>query len=277
MTERLSQSNGSDVVSASLSSLSREQLPKVNKFGLNGDYLICTYGQLTSNVLIQHGVKSSLIRGTGYPYLDRFVVASKERRPTRRSNGRPRLLIVSTGHGIFGDLLGARRFYDFLSDIISPLGRDYEIVLRLKPGEDVTLFLDDDRIEQLRSLSLKYDDNTVPSLQALPQYDLVLGDASSVLLEAIILNIPVIVFSYSGSFQTRYKCSMESILRNDLGILALESASEAPSAMKYALSIEYAAELRSRLETNSEFLFNGLDGQASDRVGRVMLEALSRI
>ncbi len=254
---------------------SSTMLPEVKPFGHNGDYLICSLCELSKRILIKHGVDAERIRDTGYPYFDKLVrIKQLKESQARAHTQRPRILIVSSGFGIFGEIKRAEKFYSFLIDVIELLHYDYEISVRLKPGEDVSLFLGPVLLRKLQASTIRYDDNAKPSYESLQDYDLVMGDVSMVLLEAIILDKPIVVFHYRDSLK-QPKSIQESILRDTLGVIVLDDPLEARKIVKKALASQYITTLTNNLKRNERCLFHRLDGKAGYRVGHVILEAVA--
>ena len=260
-------------ISGSISSLSGRALPEVKPFGHNGDYLICSLSELTKRILVRHGVSAKIIRDTGYPYFDKIVRIRESRAKTW--NKSRRILVVSTGRGIFRRVELTEKFYNFVTDMCCVLQNDYQISLRLKPGEELSSFLNPGLLEKLEALNIEYDDNARPSYEAIQNYSLVMGEASTVPLESIILNIPTVLFRYVDPPRNR-PYTLLSVLENTLGVLAIEDPREARCVVEQALSEQYIKKVSSRLKENERYLFHHLDGKAGYRVGQVIMEAINR-
>jgi len=221
---------------------------------------------------MQQGVAPSRLRPTGYPYLDQYA----RRRQTliaRPKPNRPKLLIVSSGCGIFGQLDRARCFYKLAIEVIEDLKDFYEIVFRFKPGETLDLFLEPHMIKRLMATEVALDWSTANLSETLPKYDLVLGSGSSILLEALILKVPVVIFADELDYLLKHSHPMGKILGSMLNCLSLKTSADARTMVCEALSPHYLAHLDQAMFAYEEPLFHRLDGQSGKRVAQIILEA----
>ncbi|UCE39032.1 MAG: hypothetical protein JSW00_07370, partial [Thermoplasmata archaeon] len=170
-------------------------VPCVNPAGCNGKYLLCSFSDLAKRLKINYGVAPSIIRDTGFPYFDK-VFEQKDKYVKTKTNGRKKILIISDGTGKFHSdyIISAKIGYRFMIDTIKVLQSDYDVFLRLKPGEVLKSFLNHQILKELNDCEFEFDDNSVESYKAIQKYDLVMGKNSTVLLESIILGIPTILF-----------------------------------------------------------------------------------
>lgn len=253
-------------------------LPKVKPFGHNGDYLIGSFCQMSRHLLVKYGVKSTIIRDTGYPYFDRFVKLSQSiERQNSVAISIPKILVISTGFGIHGQKKRAETFYNFFLCVLEHLNGKYDVYLRFKPGEQVSAFLNPDLLKRLEGAKIHFDDNSKPSIETIQSYDLVMGEASMMLFEAIICHKSAVLFSYDYSLENKYRITHSTILKENLGVLNLNIPEKAEETIRKALSAEYKENIFSRLKENEFYLFNGLDGKAGNRVGEIILEATRRL
>ena len=253
--------------------ISQDECSSPQPFGHNGACLICTLSELTGSILVKSGIDGAKVRNTGYPYFDK-VVGMRER-SALQCRGAKRILIVSSGASIFGRQKRSRTYFSFVLSVCEQLVEGYEVFIRLKPREEPASVLDAESLRRLRELGVRFDDNERRSYDALLDYELVLGEPSMVLHEALILNIPVVLLAPSPPPQTSQVHTGRLILEKVMRVLVLADVALSREVVEQALSGHYADEIRRRLAKNERFLYNGLDGKAGHRVGRVLLEAAS--
>ncbi|MCH8118436.1 MAG: glycosyltransferase [Planctomycetes bacterium] len=253
-------------------------LPCVNPIGCNGKYLICSFSDLLKQFQINYGVDPAIIRDTGFPYYDK-VFEQKGKYVKTKTNGRKKVLIISDGRGKFhGDhITSAKIGYRFMIDTIKVLQNDYDVFLRLKPGEVLKSFLDSQILKELNDCKFDFDDNSVESYKAIQKYDLVMGKDSTVLLESIILGIPTILIRLENDpYVTVLKLSNGAMMKDIVGVLTISDVSELKESMKKAFSDGYVRVCTEKLIENYRYFFGKLDGKMSERVGAVIIEAIIR-
>jgi hypothetical protein len=255
------------------------KLARVNKFGHNGNCLICSYSEMTKERLLKYDIPPSKIRDTGFPHFDRFFRAAQanlnKQSPTSEDNGL-KILLISSGQGIFGRRERAEKFYNFLLKLVNAMKDSYKIFLRLKPGERLESFLNEELLNLIKQSKIEFDNNTRSLLDVLPNYNLIMGEPSSVLLEAVIMKKPVILTKYYDSQeQGQIKIPLDFILDDILGILKLTDYTQVNEAITAALSEDYINRCSRKLVENERFLFHRLDGKAGYRVAQVILEQVS--
>jgi len=250
-----------DLVSAS-------SLPRVRPTGYNGPYTICSYCGLTRDILIKHGVRPGTIRHTGFPYFDRIV---RSRTGVERSpDCAKRLLVVSSGNILLAMDDYARGFYEFADRTIRNLAQDFEVSIRFKPGEErhsLTSQLSD----RLAQLNVNVDDNSIVASDAVRRYALVMGEPSTVLQEAVILGIPIVVWDFDRA--PSQSLTLSSVLAKHLGVLTLRDASRAKRTVVRAMSEGYRTSLARRLTESGRYVYDN-DGAAGKRVAQVVLESV---
>ena len=251
-------------------------LPEVKPFGLNGHTIVCTYSQLTENILKSYGVPPQSIRSTGYPYFDKFIRMRHHQTYRKRQPdaSRKKILVFSGGYGIFKRQLDhVQKFYQFLILLYQQLSqREFEVTVRLKPGEDPLTFLQPDILAQFQQLNICYDDNTAMFCAKAHHYDLVIGDVSTLHFESILLGVPSLLFEQMVGHRQQ-KFNVISILTETLGVLTIdEQASNINRIIRQALSPSYIETLVKNLDKHQKTLFHTLDGKAGYRVGQVIKE-----
>jgi UDP-N-acetylglucosamine 2-epimerase len=241
-------------------------LPLVRPTGHNGPYTICSYCGLTRDILIKHGVSPSTIRQTGFPYFDR-VVRSRTDAENSHDCAR-RLLVVSSGNIIYAQDDDARGFYEFADRAIRNLVQDFEVSIRFKPGEErhplTSQFMD-----RMTQLNVSVDDNSIASFDAVRRYALVMGETSTVLQEASILGISIVVWDFDRA--PSRSLTLSSVLAKHLGVLTLSNAGMARQIVVRAMSEGYRDSLARRLAESGRYVYDN-DGAAGRRVAQVILE-----
>jgi len=228
--------------------------------------------------LVQVGVDATLLRPTGYPYFDQFVRRAREERRARLRK-RPRAVIVSNGMGILGQagapvVQDALTFYELALGVAEKLQRTHDVVFRLKAGETPRTFLPSHMFARMESLDMAVDDGLSRSIDLLPDFDLVVGGESTVLLEALILGVaPALLDTPSVIREQELRSSIYKALTELLGVEVIRTPHEIADALAATSDTSYVPRLQSRLMDEQELLFHALDGRSGARVARVILEA----
>jgi len=259
------------------SKATKDKLPIVKVFGTNLDTPVCAYSSLTyNNLRNNHKIASERLFLTGYPYFDGLIrmrdSLSRTKSLMRQNNSRPKILFVSTGHGLFGDFVRANIYYSYLAKMIRTVSNQFDVYLRLKPGEILTSFLENKILEEFNSLKFTFDDNTVPFTSCVLNYDLVIGESSTTLVESIALWIPVILIDFNMKNKKRYKITYEDILSNILKVKTINCDDDILKAVNVALSQKYISSLQNSFVKNQDILFYKIDGLSGERIANVILE-----
>lgn len=253
------------------------QLPRVRSFGLNGKYLICTYSKKTREILTKHGVNPNIIRDTGFPAFDSIIKSKPFLTENHKQRTRRRVLIISSGRGRFGDKDYAVTYYKFIVKLYAILKCRYDCYLRLKPGEDLAEFLNKNVLNDLLSCGIEFDDNKVLSEVAIPEYDLIIGEPSNLLYEAILLERPVILID---SDHTSKICSPTWHFLYLIGMLTIDdrlTAYEIKEFVESAVRPDYLIGLTAKFRENADYYFNNcIDGRAGERIADVVMEIMKK-
>lgn len=234
--------------------------------GHNGAYQICSYSEHAMQLLLDSGVASSRIFPTGYPYLDDVFVASQVDTPSPQA---PSIMCISSGWGMFGATSRARAFYSCVANIARRLSHEVAVSVRPKPGEDIALTCGRKTAAALQRAGVIIESSDQPLYAAALKHSLVVGDASSGLLEAVIVGRPVGVVGYE-SYQDVDARTLEAAIRRVLQPIELRVTKELRSAVESALAARYSEDLRQRMFDKEAFFFHKLDGRASVRVAQVI-------
>jgi len=253
------------------------KLPMVKVFGTNLDTPVCAYSLLTyENLRNNHKIASERLFLTGYPYFDGLIrmrdSLSGTKSLIRQNNNRPKILFVSTGHGLFGDFVRANIYYSCLAKMIIRVSNQFDVYLRLKPNEILTSFLENKILEEFNSLKFTFDDNTIPFTSCVLNYDLVIGESSTTLVESIALWIPVILINLNMKNKKRYKITYEDILSDILKVKTINCDDDILKAVNVALSQKYISSLQNSFVKNQDILFYKIDGLSGERIANVILE-----
>lgn len=247
--------------------------------GCQGDYEMCVYAGKDFLTLRKYGVNEKRIHLTGYPYFDKAFKKAIKQKQKRKLK---KILIVSTGWGILTNCLeNALNFYNFVIQIANVAKRQnrYSFFLRLKPGEDINSFLPQDKIEKIKSCGISLIKTETRSLDILNKYDGIIGDASQVLIEALILRKPILVFKYGqtkSSIYNSYNKDIKELWQEKLHVLTLERPAEILSFLPHFFSKKYLNDLRVGFKKEEKELFCKLDGKAGKRVADVIMDAVNR-
>lgn len=246
-----------------------------NPSGTKGDYLICAGNMLNKNNYLKFGVPEKRITLTGFSYFDN-VVSYKKSLPPPHSlipARRKKILIISSGIGmITGKRKDAETFADFVINAACLLSRDFDLTMRFKPGENIFSMLSPLTSQKLKSAHLMFDNLQDKSYQAVASHDLVMGDASFVLLEALIFHKPVIVFRYHSS--SLYDYHLDYFFKTRSGMLILDNPPQVQEYVVTAFSKGYQHLLKENLKKNESDFFTKLDGHAGERVADVIQKTL---
>ncbi len=245
--------------------------------GTKGNYPICAAGGLNKTNYLRYGVDAKRISVTGFPYLDHVISykkSSRQRQDVKNDSGnRKKILIISSGIGMLsGQKEDAEKFINFVITIARLAGENFDIILRFKPGENIFSMLSTKTLSQLKSANLRFDDSSKKSYFSVVKSDLVMGDASTVLFEAVIFNKPVIVFRYS-KIQS-YDNDLNYFFRKRMGFLIMENPFAAEALIKKALTSSYRRFLAKRLKENEYHFFCNLNGRAAERVGEIITKSV---
>lgn len=232
--------------------------PRIKLFGENEKCFLCSFCKINSSFYKKYEVNTNNIFDTGYPYFDKVYQESfKEKKIGRKTK---KVLFVSTGFGIWKKELG-EDFYNKAESFKTMKGKNLDIFVRLKPGE---------KFPSERK-SVKFDDNRIMSYKAVRNYDLVVGDASMVLLEALLLKKPVVILRNKKAVLVD-KIVLE-VWRKYLDVIAVDDAQELKNVLKIALSRSYQLKIYENFLKYKNEILNGFDGKAASRVAKVILKA----
>lgn len=243
-----------------------------NSFGRNGNYPICTISELTTNIYLKMGIKKNRLFNTGFPYWDNLFAIRLE------NNAKPRyirkkiikILFISTGWGKFNRTNREDGFYNMVLKLNINSSQKYKFFLRLKPGSKLL----SRHKKQLQKANISLDDNSIPSRAAISKYDLIIGSDSSVLLEAALLDIPVLYLNNTdGVNPNPYH---EIILKENLNIKPLNLKHNLYEQINTSLSKTYRNKVTESVKLNAKNILNGFDGQSGTRVVDVIINILGK-
>ena len=208
-----------------------------------------------------------LLKVTGIPRFDNLLESREkfiERQGKEKSSAEnKRILIISQPFWRYGELTQEKHFENYrsifvgLNNIVQELS--IEVVLRLHPSDqmqDICPFFENLRLQ----VTVQSSEN--PIYKVLPDFDLVIGCTSTVLIEALIVGIPVI------SWQ-RNMPSPGSFISN-LNILAVYDIEQLIQGVKEIFSTKQNNTSESALVDE----IGHLDGAASEKVARLCLNLL---
>jgi hypothetical protein len=262
--------------------LHQNRLPAVKPFGTNLNCCVCAYSKLTYDLLHKsHKIPSERLFLTGYPYFDQLFrtreLLSQNKSLTNKTKEKAKILFVSTGYGMFGNYNRANEYYKCLVNMIRQIDKQFDIFIRLKPGEKWSFFLANEILEELSILKFSVDDNTIPFQKSVLNYDLVIGEASTTLLESIALWIPVILIKYDINSKKRYKLSWEDIFSELLKVRVLTCYDNIAVEINKSLLQENNDSVQDNFIKNQDVLFYKIDALSSERIGGVIEESLKFI
>lgn len=247
-----------------------------NPPGIKGDYLISAMGELNKRNYFKYGVDKKRIIVTGFPYFDR-VVEQRNKHMARKLEKRKQqknILIISSGLGMLtGKKEDAEQFSRFVITIVNLIGHDFKIALRFKPGENIFSMLSPEVTSAYRSKKIQLNDTDKKSYKAVAMQDLVIGDASFVLFESIIMGKPVLIFRYSKDRSENR--GTDYFFRQKLGCLIIENPQQIKRYLGKVFSGTYRRLLANNLKKNEMDLFGKLDGHSGKKVADVILHAIS--
>jgi hypothetical protein len=197
---------------------------------------------------------------SGYPYFDSFFSRSNN---YKEINKIKKILFISSGHGVAGNLQLAIMFYNTFISYSNILKNNYEIFLRLKPNENINNFLPKSIIIDMSNISFKYDDNTISSNIALDKYDLIIADFSMIIVECILKKIPVCVLEYKN--KSILSLMFYKRIIKKLKLETLKQKNDINKILQRAFKPEYVEFTYNNLKKNNK-IFGIEDNNASDRI-----------
>jgi CDP-glycerol glycerophosphotransferase (TagB/SpsB family) len=234
--------------------------------GNKGEYDICCFGEKDKKILRQFGVKNERIKLTGYPYFDQIIQLKSKKNISQKK----KILVVSTGWGMSKN--GEKEaliFYNFLIEFFEKIKNKYQLFLRLRPGEDIKKFLPKEMLSSIDK-NIKFDNNKINSFKAIQKYDLIVGDASTVMFEALILQIPVLIFQINKvAFCNNF---IDTVWRNIIKALVITDTQGIAKNLEYGLSRQYIKNLLLNFKKCEKDLFCTLDGKSGRRAAKIIME-----
>lgn len=245
--------------------------PRIMLYGENGSDYICAFSQMTYDCFVKFGINRKKVRLTGYPYFDKLHRLQRKFSSVVPKRKGKRILIVSSG---LASVYRAEavRFYRFVIKIKETLGDEYEIFLRLKPGVDPHKFLPRTLMKNLDDVGIRYDDNRKPSYRAVQKYDLVIGDPSMVLLEAIIFRKPIVIFQISAL--EAVEIFVQRFWREEFNAKTVATVTDLIKFLKGDIE-EYKNMLWKNFKKNEGAIMGKFDGRSAERIADVILEAVN--
>lgn len=238
----------------------------INQFGKNGNNVICAYSGETSRIMAKSGIDDRKIYNTGFPYWDIIFNFNKKKIEIldEKKKRRRKIMLISTGRSKNNSQLSIS-YYGFCFDFYKKYAAVYDIFLRLKPGE----------IDFLEGV-IPLCDNSEESYFQINNFDLIIGEFSTVLLEAIIIGKPIVLYSVNKILLKKYKRSAELRLKEYISPLTVNGdMSLTDKILADAFEVNYISLLQKKLHKYSSEIFNGIDGNSSSRVCDVIESTIS--
>lgn len=236
---------------------------RVKLFGENGKYFICSFCRINSGFFQKFGIDKKNIFETGYPYFDEVYdnVLKIDKSDVNHYHKLKKILFVSSGFGIWNKEI-KNDFYENAIYFKKKYGKGLNVFLRLKQGENI----------RKQFSQMKFDDNRILSYKAVQKYDLIVGDASMVLLEAIAFSRPVIVLRNKKAVLVDE--IVDEVWKKYLDVIIVKNIDELRESLNKALSLEYRKSIYDNFLKYKQEILNGFDGKASERVAKVILKAV---
>lgn len=235
--------------------------------GLGREYPVCSPNGLTAGAMIARGLSPDRIHRTGYPYFDE-VHAFVERADLRQAGDG--VLLISSGSGLFGWSQRAEEVNHLIESTVAQLGDRLPVTIRLKPGEQPETALSRPVLDQLDAGLAVLDDAATPSYESAFRHAVVLGEYSTVMVEAVLVGRPVATWDLTSD-RARVDRYSQAFHRQ-LGVIQI-SSSDDPTSVFDALTDEaYIRQIRTGLLRNEDAFFHGFDGSSAARVAEVCRE-----
>lgn len=241
-------------------------MPPLKQFGLNGADVIAAIGPHYGRMLRARGVAADSVVVTGLPRFDVFwrmrQQAGVSMSEPRGASGVPVALVFQSLGFFYGrprDTVLAKLHE--LNEAAALLGREYRLMVRLRPEEDRA---DYESLAQTEFPFLEFVSGDVPLVQHLRMADVAIGSASTAQIEAMMLGLPVIDVQPTGNDRYGF-----------VGTGAALPARGAPQLAEQVRQVTSDATVRAALaEGRRAFLTDRVlfDGRSSERVARLLYQ-----
>jgi hypothetical protein len=238
---------------------------KINQFGKNGNNVICAYSTETSKIMAKSGIDERKIYNTGFPYWDIIFNFNKKKIEEfdEKNRQRKKILLISTGRSKNNSNVSSC-YYRFCVDFYNKYMGRYDIFIRLKPGE-----------KDFSCGIIPLSDNSIDSYMQIKDFDLIVGEFSSLLWEAIIIGKPIILYRAKNKFLKKYRRNAEGQLKRYLNPLTVNQFTDINDKLFYnAFNGIYIDRLQKRMNVYLTEIFNGLDGYSSSRISDLIIKQL---
>lgn len=240
-------------------------------------YPVCAYSGMSVELLRRLGVAEHRIRNTGFPWMD-VIVGSSRREPGDRSHERGnKILCVSSGWALFGVQHGPRSdsFFKLVIGIAKALPDEYTLTFRPK-GDELNLNSASRRwVDALHGAGVRIAETDLPSYEAIQNFDVVMGDVTSVLIEAIVSRIPTVLLHHADVPDRSNPYKLETLLSERFSLLSIPHPAAAERILGESLTLEYLRHQEDRLHADDGYSFPRPDGRCASRVANEILRATS--
>lgn len=234
-------------------------------FGENVPCEIACLGTGTREIHRSYGIPTSRLHVVGSPYFDSFIAEEPKDVRQDASSDNSSVLITSTGHGLFGHLQMAETFYTFGIDVTKKLQGHLSVLFRCKPGEDPSIFLTPETWERAKNI-LNFTDNQESIRVAILSAKLLVCEPSSAVLEAVMLQRPVVILETKERKPTRF----DEMLIHELGVMTVRSAAQLADCLPILLGSDYLSTLQTNLQIVADHWLGGLDGMSASRIATLI-------
>ncbi|MBI5807004.1 MAG: hypothetical protein HZA74_01265 [Ignavibacteriales bacterium] len=246
----------------------------IEPFGLKFSNKIFCYSGFTYSIHKKNKFLSSKIILTGFPYFDlvydylyKEVLFPYSINP--KSHCSKKILFISSGSSYYYGFNNASFLInEIINYLIKVVDFNFEFVIRPKYGEDIQDYkkIIDNNKNKKTNIYLQDSDNL--SFYFLRDFDLVIGESSTVLLEAVLFKIPIILIE--NLKLKLFKKYDEILIKNKLTPIII-SGNNIKFDIKYAFSDEYKKDIYKRLFENEYYYFYKFDGKCSTRIAERIL------
>ncbi len=246
--------------------------PKVDLFGENESDIICSASGIDTKTMIKYGVSASKIIEVGSPYFDKAVNYKNKFRTLVDKRSKKKILIISSAFAYGNKSKIINNYYELVCRMVNKLSDKYDFYLRFKPSVMLPDFLPK-RIKKIIN-KIKTDDNSKTAYEAIYHYDLIMGDVSFVLYEALIGKRPIAMFNY----RQPQNVSEINFLKKEVGIKEIKienTDSEIDSIISVAFSKKYLELILKNFKNQEYNLFYKLDGKCGERAAAIITKTLS--
>ncbi len=242
------------------------------------NFSICLYGGRNYQIYRNFGVAKQRLHDTGFPYFDLVKRAKTEnvknfKNKKDKNKKEKTVLFISSGISKYtNNQQDLDNFYNYVVEIAKELNNNCRFFIRQKPGAEDFSKISSSMKEKLIKFNISFLPPGKASFVEITAYDLIAGDPSVVLLEAMILKKPVIIFQYANlSHVTDF---INEVWRKKLQTIVIRNVGEISNLSSRVFSDSYEERLKKNLKKYEKYLFCRLDGHAGARVAEVIIKSL---